>query len=193
MAGISAHPVHAPFSRNGPEVKMIITIGGPIGSGKTTVASAIAKKFGLRHISAGIIFREMARQKGLSLEDFSRLAESDDSFDHLVDGRQKELASEGNAVVDGRLSGRLIDGDIKVWLTAPFDLRVDRVAKREGMEIEQARKDMDIREKSEATRYKKIYNIDLYDLSHYDVVLNTALWSAEGVIKIIETLIEAKL
>jgi cytidylate kinase len=171
---------------------MKITVGGPIGSGKTTVASAIAKRFGLRHISAGTIFREMARQKDLSLEEFSRLAESDDSFDRLVDSRQKELASSGNAVVDGRLSGRLIEGDIKIWLTAPFDLRADRVANREGIELSQARKDMEKREKSEATRYKKIYNIDLYDLSHYDVVLNTALWSAEGVIKIIETLIEAR-
>lgn len=171
---------------------MKITVGGPIGSGKTTVASAIAKRFGFRHISAGMIFREMAQQKGLSLEEFSNLAESDESFDHLVDERQKELVSEGPAVVDGRLSGRLIDADIKIWLTAPFDLRAKRVAKRESIDLEQARKDMGKREKSEGARYKKIYNIDLYDLSHYDVVLNTALWSAEGVIKIIETLIEAK-
>ncbi len=171
---------------------MKITVGGPIGSGKTTVAIAIAKRFGLRHISAGTIFREMASQKDLSLEEFSSLAESDDSFDHLVDSRQKELASSGNAVVDGRLSGRLIEGDIKIWLTAPFDLRADRVANREGIELAQAKVDIEKREKSEATRYKKIYNIDLYDLSHYDVVLNTALWSAEGVIKIIETLIEAR-
>jgi cytidylate kinase len=162
---------------------MKISIGGPIGVGKTTVASAIAKRFELRHISAGMIFREMAIQKGLSLEEFSKLAESDDSFDHLVDGRQTELASEGSAVVDGRLSGRLIDGDITIWLTAPFNLRAERVAKRESIDLAQARKDMEIREKSEATRYKKIYNIDLYDLSHYDVVLNTALWSAEGVMQ----------
>ncbi len=172
---------------------MIITVGGPIGSGKTTVASAVAKRFSLRHISAGVIFREMARQRGLSLEDFSKLAESDDSFDQLVDERQKELAKEGGAIVDGRLSGRFIDSDIKIWLTAPFELRAQRVAKREGLDIASARVDMQKREKSEATRYKKIYSIDIYDLSHYDVVLNTALWSAEGVIEIMETLIEARL
>jgi len=172
---------------------MILTVGGPIGSGKTTVASAVAKRFNLRHISAGVIFREMARQKDLSLTDFSKLAETDNSFDELVDARQKELASEGNAIVDGRLSGRFIDGDIKIWLTAPFKLRAQRVAKREEVDITTARADMQKREKSEATRYKKIYSIDIYDLSHYDVVLNTALWSAEGVIEIIETLIEARL
>ncbi|MFV2041339.1 MAG: (d)CMP kinase, partial [Candidatus Hydrothermarchaeales archaeon] len=142
---------------------MILTVGGPIGSGKTTVASAVAKRFGLRHISAGVIFREMARQRGLSLEDFSKLAESDDSFDQSVDRRQKELAKEGSAIVDGRLSGRFIDGDIKIWLTAPFDLRAQRIAKREGVDISKAREDMKKREKSEATRYKKIYSIDIYD------------------------------
>jgi CMP/dCMP kinase len=172
---------------------MILTVGGPIGSGKTTVASAVAKRFRLRHISAGVIFREMARQRDLSLEDFSKLAESDDSFDQLVDERQKELAKEGSAIVDGRLSGRFIDGDIKIWLTAPFELRAQRVAKREEVDITKAKADMQKREKSEAARYKKIYSIDIYDLSHYDVVLNTALWSAEGVIEIIETLIEARL
>ncbi len=172
---------------------MILTVGGPIGSGKTTVASAVAKRFGLRHISAGVIFREMARQRGLSLEDFSKLAESDDSFDQMVDARQKELASGGSAIVDGRLSGRFIEDDIKIWLTAPFELRAQRIAKREGVDLSKAASDMQKREKSEATRYKKIYNIDIYDISHYDVVLNTALWSAEGVIEIIETLIEARL
>ncbi|HDY74175.1 MAG TPA: cytidylate kinase, partial [Euryarchaeota archaeon] len=67
------------------------------------------------------------------------------------------------------------------------------VAKREEVDISKARADMQKREKSEAARYKKIYNIDIYDLSPYDVVLNTALWSAEGVIEIIKTLIEARL
>lgn len=172
---------------------MIITIGGPIGSGKTTVASSIAKRFGLRHLSAGVIFREMAKEKGLSLEEFSRLAEKDPSFDRLVDERQRSLAKKGNAVVDGRLSGRFIDGALKIWLTAPFDMRIDRVAKRENVTLKEARAATEKRERSEAARYKKQYNIDLYDLSHYDVVLNTALWSAEGVIEIIETLIEVKL
>lgn len=172
---------------------MIVTIGGPIGSGKTTVAKAIAKRFGLRHISAGLIFREMASENGLSLEEFSKLAEKDDSFDKIVDQRQQEMAKDGNAVVDGRLSGAFIDSDIKIWLTAPFDLRAQRVAKREEKELDTAKADMKKREQSEASRYRKLYNIDIGDLSRYDAVLNTALWSADGVIKIIGTMVEVRL
>ncbi len=171
---------------------MIVTIGGPIGSGKTTVAKAISERFGLRHISAGIIFRGIAKEKGLSLEELSLLAEKDHSYDRLVDEKQQELVGTGDAVVDGRLSGRFITADIKIWLTAPFEERVERVANREGVSIEQSRLAMKKREKSEATRYKDIYGINIYDLSQYDVVLNTALWGAEGVIRIISTMIEVK-
>ncbi len=66
------------------------------------------------------------------------------------------------------------------------------MAKREKKELKPAIADMKKRENSEAKRYKKLYKIDLYDLSHYDVVLNTALWSADGVIEIIKTIIEVK-
>jgi cytidylate kinase len=171
---------------------MIITIGGPIGSGKTTVASAIAKKFGFKHISAGVIFREMAKDRGLSLENFSILAEKDNAIDRVVDEKQKALARGGKAVIDGRLSGRFIEGDIKIWLTAPFEMRARRVANRESKDQKKVALEMKKREKSEARRYKEIYNINLNDLSLYDVVLNTALWSAEGVKEIIKTLIEVK-
>ncbi len=171
---------------------MIVTIGGPIGSGKTTVAKAIARQFGLRHISAGLIFREMASEKGMSLEEFSKLAEEDDSFDRKVDQKQQELAKEGNAVVDGRLSGVFIDADIKLWLTAPFELRAQRVTKREKKDLKTVKSEMEKRGESEASRYRKLYNIDVGDLSRYDAVLNTALWSAEGVIKIIGTMIEVR-
>lgn len=171
---------------------MIVTIGGPIGSGKTTVARAISERFGLRHISAGIIFRGIAKEKGLSLEEFSVLAEKDHSYDRTVDKKQQEMIGEGDAVVDGRLSGRFIESDIKIWLTAPFEERAERVANRENISLEQSIEGMKKREKSEATRYKDIYGINIYDLSQYDVVLNTALWSAEGVISIISTMIEVK-
>ncbi len=172
---------------------MIITIGGPIGSGKSTVAEAVAKRFGLVHVSAGAIFRQMAEERGLSLQEFSKIAEKDHSFDREIDDRQMKLVKKGNAVVDGRLSGRFIDGDLKIWLTAPADLRAQRVSKREDKTFKDAKEEMEKREKSEAARYKNIYDINLYDLSDYDVVLNTAHWDAAGVIKIIEKLIEVKL
>jgi cytidylate kinase len=190
MEETSAPVAPAHLLKKKPGGKMIITIGGPIGSGKTTVAKAIAEHFKFKHLSAGLIFREMAEEKGLTLEEFSTVAENDHSFDKLIDERQKELSKDGNAIIDGRLSGRFIECDLKIWLEAPFELRAERVSKRENLSLSETKRLMQKREASEANRYKDIYNIDLFDISEYDVVLNTALWSAEGVIKIIKTLIE---
>jgi len=168
---------------------MIITVGGLIGSGKTTVARALAKTFKLRHISAGEVFREMAVKRGLSLAEFSELAESDHSLDKEVDERQEELASSGNAVVDGRLSGWMLDADFKIWLKAPLEVRIKRIAKRENKDFKQALEETKHREESELKRYREIYGIDIHDLSPYDVVINTGLWDADEVISIIEKMI----
>lgn len=168
---------------------MIITISGPIGSGKTTVARAISERFGLKYISAGTVFRQMASDRGMSLEEFSTLAENDPDFDKEIDETQKKLANEGNAVVEGRLSGWLIDSDIKIWLGAPLEVRIERVAGREEKNKEKARKETVLREQSEKKRYKEIYNIDMDDISPYHVVLDTSLFDAQGVVEIIESVI----
>ncbi len=166
---------------------MIITIGGPIGSGKTTVAIAIAEKFGFTHISAGIVFRELAEEKGITLEEFSKLAEENHEFDRELDNRQKELANGAeNAVVDGRLSGLIMDADLKVWLKAPLEVRAKRVCEREGKDYSVALEDVRNRGDSELKRYKEIYDINLRDLGPYDIVINTELYSASEVIGIVE-------
>lgn len=169
---------------------MIIAIGGPIGSGKTTVSKAIAEKFGFSHISAGVVFREMASEKGITLEEFSKLAEENHEFDRELDKRQVELAKKAeNVVIDGRLSGWLIDADLKVWLKAPLETRARRVSTREGKDYMDALEDVRDRGDSELMRYRDIYDIDLRDLSPYDVVINTDLFGADEVTGIIEKIV----
>jgi len=41
---------------------IVIVIGGPHGTGKSTYAKAIAEEFSLRHLSAGEIFRQLAEE-----------------------------------------------------------------------------------------------------------------------------------
>ncbi len=169
---------------------MIITIGGPIGSGKTTVSKAIAEKFGFTHVSAGVIFRKMADERGITLEEFSKLAEGDHKFDGELDKRQVELAKKAeNAVIDGRLSGWLIDADLKVWLKAPLETRAKRVSGREDKDYAKAIEDVRNRGDSELKRYKEIYDINLRDLTPYDIVINTDLFSADEVIETIEKIV----
>lgn len=164
---------------------MIITVSGFIGSGKTTIAKALAEHFHLRHISAGEAFRELARRKGLSLNEFSLLAEKNPAIDREVDELQREKASGGDVVAEGRLSGWLIDAEFRVWLQASLKTRAMRVAKREGKSFEEALEETKTRENSELKRYKEIYDIDLRDLSPYNIVVDTEMWDADRVVDLI--------
>ncbi len=168
-------------------IGMIVTVGGPIGSGKTTITKALAEKFDLEHISAGEVFRGMAEERGMTLAEFSKFAEEHHELDKEVDKRQVEMAKEGDAVIDGRLSGWMMDADLKIWLYAPLKIRAARVANREGKSYETALLETEEREKSEKKRYRMVYGIDMEDISIYDIVLNTSKWDAEGTIAVIST------
>ena len=165
---------------------MIITLSGQPGSGKTSVALEIAEKCGFVIVSAGEQFRKLAVERGMSLEEFGRLAECDRSIDLAIDQRQKELSTKyPDVLVEGRLAGWTIDADLKIWLKTPLRVRAERIAKREGIEVHRAYDDTEVRQKSEIARYKSFYDIDLTDLSCYDLIIDTTKWDADGVSQII--------
>ena len=168
---------------------MIVTISGYIGSGKTTVAKDLSRRFGIKHSSAGEVFRAMAMEKGLTLEEFTKLVEDDPRIDREVDARQREMAKSDESVIDGRLSGWLVDADIKIWLKASLDVRAKRVAMRESKKYGRALEETRNREESEIKRYKKLYDIDMRDLTPYNVVIDTTLWNAGEVADIIGSII----
>lgn len=170
---------------------MIITLSGQPGSGKTSVAKEIAAKYSFTIISAGEQFRKLAAERGMSLEEFGCLAEADPSIDLAIDQRQKELAAKSSdALVEGRLAGWTIDADLKIWLKTPLRVRAGRIANRENIPVHRAFDETAAREKCEITRYKSFYDIDLTDLSCYDLVIDTSRWDAAGVSRIIYKAIE---
>ena len=173
-------------------MKCVITIGGLHGTGKSSVADRIAAAFGLRRVSAGVIFRNMAVERGMTLEEFSRVAEGDAATDRLLDDTLRAEAAKGTAVIDGQLAAWMAgeNSDLNILLTAPLDVRVARIAQRDGRAFEDSRRETVTREGSERARYLEYYGVDVADMSVYDIILNTAKYSLEDVIAILRSAIE---
>ncbi len=163
---------------------MIITVSGPPGTGTTTLAREMARKLDLDWINSGDLFRKIALDRNMSLKELGRLAEQGPEIDYQIDDAQKKIAMEQGGVFEGRLSGHLLDADLKILLRAGRWVRAERIAAREGGLLEDALLEGNIRNECEARRYKKYYNIDLGDHGVYDLVIDTETWDAKGVLEI---------
>lgn len=159
-----------------------IAIGGLHGTGKSTYAKALAEALALRHISAGQFFRRMAEERRMGLEELSREAARDSNIDLMIDGMVKREAAAGGVVVDGMLSAWMAQGaDVKIFLTAPEEIRLKRIAARDGISLEDATRLTKLREELERERYRRYYGLDMDDLSVYDVIFDTSLYPIDVV------------
>jgi cytidylate kinase len=173
---------------------MLITVSGPAGSGKSTLAANLADTFSYEHVSGGDVFRDIAAERGLTPLELNRLAEEDDQIDRDLDRRLRSTARDGETLVlESRLAGWMAAeyADLRIWLDAPLEVRAARIADREEKPVEQAREETRARAESEALRYEEYYGIDIDDLSIYDLVINTARWTPEGVLSLTEQAVDA--
>ena len=166
-----------------------ITISGTPGSGKSTVAQLVGKKLGLHYVYSGELFRKMAHDHHMSLEEFGKYCEMHRGIDEQLDAHQLELLQKGNVVLEGRIAGWIAHRNkipaVKVLLHADIKTRSQRVVNREQGDVATRRQEIVERERSEMTRYKKYYNIDLMDTSIYDLVIDSSDKTPEAIVAVI--------
>jgi cytidylate kinase len=171
---------------------LLITVSGPPGSGTTTAAEHVAARLELALEPGGAVFRSMAAERGLSLGAFGRYATDHPEVDVELDGRLAERARQGDVVIESRLAGWIARNEgllaTRAWIDCDPDIRARRVADREGVDVAQARAENDERQHVERARYLALYDLDLADLSIYDLVLDSgALGPVELSDRIVET------
>ena len=166
---------------------MIITISGPHGSGKTTIAKEIARVFNLRYISAGEIFRKMAKERGMDIIEFTKYVTEHPEVDYEIDERTKKEAAKGNVVIDAQLGYWFAreHNPLNILVIAKKEDRAKRVSEREGISVEEALKEIETRDKNEKERFKRLYKLDLWNIEDFHLVINTSKISKEKAIEIV--------
>jgi CMP/dCMP kinase len=172
---------------------MIITISGKPGAGKTTISKLLAKKLKYKEYYVGQMRRDAAKRKKLTIQEYNKVGETDSSTDKEVDKYQEQIGkTEDNIIVQGRTSFKFIPHSFKVYVDVDFNKGAERIwrnlqhqnDRNEGTykTIEELKKAVKERIKSDTIRYKKYYNLDVYDKKHYDVCIDTTNKTAEEVI-----------
>lgn len=184
------------MSHESTERKHIITISGKPGSGKSTTSKAVAAQLEYQHFSSGDLFREISQQHGHDILAGNAHAEKDTSIDEQVDRRLQEMGEqEDRIVIDSRLAWHWMPQSFKVYL----DLDIAIAAARIISNMDEARLasehipsdpteyagQLTQRLASESRRYESLYNVDPYDVSNYDLVVNTAEHSVEEAVALI--------
>lgn len=173
---------------------MIVTFGGKPGSGKTTIAKRLARALGYPRFSMGQMMREMAKRRGMTLEQYHRLCKQSPTADREVDAYQEQLGRQRkNLIIEGRTSFYFIPSSTKIFLdVSPREgaRRIVRDLRRENKRNEGTpRRLIDVermlrrRMRSDRERYRKYYGINPFLRKHYDLYLNTSSLTADEVFR----------
>ncbi len=171
---------------------LFITVSGPPGCGLTTLCKGLAEALDCGHVSGGEVFREIAADRGMNLNQLIAEASESDEIDRAIDERLQTIAEKwGQAdkpfILESRLAAWLAGphADLRIWLDAPEEVRIERT---KGRDDEQGA-EMRVREVIEKSRFESYYGIDLDDRSLYDLSINTARWSPEATLELVLTAI----
>ena len=174
-----------------------IILSGLPAAGKTTVGGILCDILGFKLLGGGDILKEMAAERGFKVTGrewwdtpegvkFVKERESNPNFDKEVDRRLEEKIIKGGVVVTSYTAPWIINAGFKVWLGGSIARRTERMARRDGTDIKDIRKVIQVRDSENSKLYKNLYNIDYgKDLSPFSLIVDTNEISPEEVAEII--------
>ena len=179
------------------EKSIVICISGMAGTGKSTLAKKLAKKYKLKYYSGGDALKALAAEEGYnsssrgwweSPEGLSFLdkREKNLKFDNAVDDKLLEYAQRGNVLLDSWTMPWLLKTGFKIWLLASIEKRAERVAKRDKITVKDALQILKEKEDRTKAIYKKLYGFNLgEDFAPFHLVLDTDNLNAKEVFQVL--------
>jgi len=182
--------------------KIVICIAGLTACGKSTAATRLAERFNLKYVSGGTALKEAALKIGYkpsgkgwweSAEGirFLKQRARDPKLDRQIDDYLLKLAEHGNVVLDSWTMPWLSRKGFKIWLEVPAEERARRLAGRDGISNEEAKRA--IAEKDGRTKqiYERLYGFKLgEDYSPFDLVLDSEQLSTAEVFDVLCFVVE---
>jgi cytidylate kinase len=184
------------------EKKIVVCISGMAGTGKSTLAKKIAKKYDLKYYSGGDALKALAADEGYNSKSpgwwespeglgFLAKREQDLTFDKLVDDKLIEFAQKGEVLLDSWTMPWLIDCGFKIWLAASINKRTERIAKRDNLTKSKALKVLKEKEARTKNIYKKLYGFELgEDFTPFHLILDTEKLDAKEVFNVLCLIME---
>jgi cytidylate kinase len=137
---------------------MKITIFGNPGTGTSTVGKLLATKLGYEFKSSGNMFRDMAKELGMTVYELDTLAQSDPQYDIKLDGLVAEYGkTHDDFIFESRLAWHFIPDSVKIALVCEEAEAARRVANRDGISADEAKKKNDLRIATYLKRYPVYY------------------------------------
>lgn len=95
---------------------MNLSLTGNLGSGKSSLGKELIAR-GFEIVSSGDIFRGLAAERGVSIVEMNKIAETDKSIDKMVDDRTIALGkSKDRTIFDSRMGWHFVPDSFKVFV-----------------------------------------------------------------------------
>ncbi len=173
--------------------KHIITLSGKPGSGKSSTADKVAELLNYTRHSSGDMVRSLLKKNKMTLEEYNSKAISNHDLDAQIDERLRELRDVEDIIVDSRLGFYWLPESFKVYLDLDLEVATARIYKdttsnasrrdvgTSSTSLSDVSRQVRERMENEQNRFRKIYNVDPYDKSHFDLVIDTSRHDPQSV------------
>jgi predicted cytidylate kinase len=160
-----------------------IAISGDFSTGKSTLARNLSQKLGWNMLSGDKFIKKWFKDHDLEFGEDAKIPEEIDR--ELDNNFQKQMQSDEHTVFESWLAGYLakdFPDVLKVLCITEEIVRMERGAIRDGLSLDQAKKEFKNRAKGIEDKFKKLYKIeDFLNPKYFDIVVDTTLKSPEVV------------